>query len=111
VTNQNAPLPLKVSVSKTDSINGIIDLSWTKPYNLDSIKHSPPYKYIIKRGTGLNPELFDVIHTSGDLEDTVFTDSLLNTHLPYSYTIEFYDASGFYASSNQASTVNLSVTP
>jgi gliding motility-associated-like protein len=66
-------------VETTDTINGIINVAWTRPYDLDSSFFPPPYRYYLLRTTGANDTNFTPIHFADDLFDTTFTDTGLNT--------------------------------
>lgn len=113
VPNENAPIPVKVSVLKTDSLNGKIQISWEPPFDFDSAKYTPPYKYKIKRGNGIFPDSFSEIASLDGLMKLTFIDSLVNTYDPYAYTIEFLAGDPFtsFGSSDVASTVNLKLNP
>lgn len=92
------PVIKNVSVINTDAVNGSIYISWKKPDKLDTIFAYGPYKYKIYRAegiTGTNYLQIDSILTA-DLNDTVYTDNLINTQTKgYIYKIELYnDESG-----------------
>jgi len=91
---QGFPLITNVSVLQTDLTDGKVFLAWAKPRNLDTIPALGPYQYKIYRSEGLwgtQYTLIDTIQTA-DLNDTIYTDSLLNTlDFAYSYKIELYN--------------------
>lgn len=75
------PVIKHVSVTNTDQVNGSIYLEWQKP-DLDTIPFANgPYEYIISRAQGIAGTnfTFKTKLTRNDLDDTVFTDTPLNT--------------------------------
>jgi gliding motility-associated-like protein len=88
--------PVILQTSITDlNISGEVFLSWAKPLNLDTIPANGPYEYIIKR-SDLNARGENLVKidsfTTGNLDDTTYTDSPLNTlDYPYSYQIDLYN--------------------
>ncbi len=91
---QGTPVIINVSVLKTDPVEGKIFLSWAKPKHLDTIPAAGPYEYRIYRSPGIWGTDYTQIasFTTVDLNDTTFTDSLLNTaDFAYTYKIELYN--------------------
>jgi gliding motility-associated-like protein len=90
------PALISASVTKIDSINGTVFLSWIKPKDLDTIPAPGPYLYKIYKTdnfAGDNFKQIDSIETS-DLNDTTYTDKGFNTiSFPYNYKIELYNNS------------------
>lgn len=86
-----APVMTNVDVEVTDSINGEINVAWTRPYDLDTLFFPPPYRYYLMRATGINDSNFVPIHFADQLTDTTFTDLGINTRDSiYRYKIDFY---------------------
>ena len=74
-------------------------MAWARPEQLDTIPATGPYEYLIYRsddllGQSMTPGGF--IYTTSDLNDTVWTDTDVNTlTFPWSYRVELYnDAPG-----------------
>ncbi|KPK84325.1 MAG: hypothetical protein AMS27_10250 [Bacteroides sp. SM23_62_1] len=90
-------IPAMLNVSVTDaSQNGSIFLSWAKPEGLDTLEAYGPFEYRIYRSNdmlGNNLSEIDFFKT-GDLNDTTYLDTPLNTLLfPYAYKLELYNDS------------------
>lgn len=81
------------SVSVTDSQEGKIWLTWSKPDSIDTFFPSP-YHYQLYRGNNNQyPAL--LLATQVSLDDTTFMDEHLNTTIRgYNYRIEIVDATG-----------------
>jgi len=91
---QGTPVLLHVSVLKSDPAEGRIFVAWAKPTRLDTIPANGPYEYRIYRSDGIWGTGYALIHTftTGDLLDTTYTDTLLNTvDHPYTYKVELYN--------------------
>jgi gliding motility-associated-like protein len=88
------PVIRNVSIINTDAVNGSVYLAWKKPQRLDTLNAFGPYKYFIYSAegiTGTNYKLIKSIPTT-DLNDTVFTDTSVNTQTrAYIYKIELYN--------------------
>ena len=88
------PAVIQASVEKAAS-DGKILLTWAKPRELDTIPANGPYEYIFYRSDldAYGSNLMQIgSFTTGDLNDTTYVDSLLNTlAYPYSYKIELYN--------------------
>jgi gliding motility-associated-like protein len=88
---ENAPIITKVDVLNTDIFNGEIHIEWIPPREIDSSLTPPGYAYALYRGIGLNPSSYDSIAYFPNYQDTVFTDTGLNTEgQAYSYQVDFY---------------------
>ncbi|MFC6999213.1 T9SS type B sorting domain-containing protein [Rufibacter roseus] len=83
----------KVSVQQTSTTNGQIRVEWSKPGAIVTTL-TPPFQYRLLRTVGQSREpaaQFTEVFTSNDLNDTVFTDTNLNTEEnAYVYRIEMY---------------------
>lgn len=90
------PVITNVSINYTDVTNGSVYLAWAKPIEFDSINAPGPYKYLIYRSNDLWGNNLQLIDSLSGINDTLFTDTLLNTKdTPISYKVEFYnDESG-----------------
>ena len=112
---KDIPVITNVSINYTGIANGAAYIAWSKPTELDTIQAGGPFKYLIYRDntlTGSGLQLID--STKNNLNDTIYTDTLINTeNFPYSYRIDFYnDSTGkrFLIGSTQiASSVYLSI--
>jgi gliding motility-associated-like protein len=110
------PVITNVSVTSTDAVNGIMDIAWSKPSDLDQVQYPPPYEYRIFRATGISGNLFTYVNSTFDLNDTLFTDNSLNTVADgYRYRIDLYaTVSGsqqLVGSTEKASSIFLGISP
>lgn len=103
----DVPAITNVSVTETDDSNGEIFVRWTSPLEIDQALFPPPFTYELIRYSGFNSNSGRTLLTS--TQDTVFTDSGLNTlESPYNYQVRFYDAgNNLIDSSATASSVRL----
>lgn len=110
---KDVPILTNVSVNTTSSTNGSIYLAWSKPTEHDTILFPGPYRYVISRGT--NSSNLNVIDSTLTINDTLYTDTLLNTlQNQYYYRVDMYDLSSgrtFMGKSSVASSVFLNLTP
>ncbi|UTA68345.1 gliding motility-associated C-terminal domain-containing protein [Emticicia sp. 21SJ11W-3] len=111
---QKAPVITNVSVERTHSVNGVIQLKWTRPLNFDSTATKGPYAYKLYRATGISGGTFQLIATiptrvNKQTADTVYTDNGLNTEgSGYTYRVSFlYETDKVLAESQIASSVRL----
>jgi len=110
---QIAPYIVEVSVEETSRTNGSIDVTWTKPINLDTVLFPDPITYRLLRNEGLsnhsNPVQIPVVFNE---EDTTYTDTGLDTErLPYNYQVLIYSQGALIDTSSAASSVDLSLNP
>lgn len=83
------PVLTNADVEVTDTIDGVINVAWTRPYDLDTVLFPPPYRYELYRGTGGDGENFSLIETKDELTDTTFVDEGLNTRDSiYNYRVD-----------------------
>ena len=104
------PLFTRVDVDSTSSTDGIIELAWIPPPELDSSLFPPPYEYELFRAEDIDGNDFTSIASFGNLDDTSFTDEDLNTlDQGYNYRLDFlYGPNAERAgSANKASSVFL----
>ncbi|MBN2813161.1 MAG: gliding motility-associated C-terminal domain-containing protein, partial [Bacteroidales bacterium] len=88
------PSLLNTSVTTIDAISGSIFLSWAKPRNFDTVEAPGPYVFIIYRSEIPDPTGYVVIDSvlTADLNDTTYTDTLLNTvRYPYYYQVKMFN--------------------
>lgn len=86
------PTITNVSVLSTNETSGEIYVAWAKPTAIDIGTAPGPYQYILYRSTGYTGESLIEIQTFDNIDDTIFTDSGLDTkNNPYSYKVEFYN--------------------
>lgn len=78
-----------VSVNTTSVSNGSMYVAWSKPTEIDTVQAPGPYRYLIYRISGTAEMLIDSLP---DLNDTTYTDTLLNTlQNQYRYRIDLYN--------------------
>jgi gliding motility-associated-like protein len=68
-----------VSINHTGTTNGSIYIAWSKPTEIDTIQAPGPYKYLIARSRSDQPSQFVTVDSLSTLNDTIYTDTLLNT--------------------------------
>ncbi len=113
---RDLPVITNVSINATSAANGSIYVAWSKPTELDTTQTPGPYKYVLYRSADFNGSSFAVVDSFFNLNDTIFTDTLINTiSSPWSYKVEFYNltpGNTFKIGQSQvASSVFLSTAP
>jgi gliding motility-associated-like protein len=101
----------KVSVTKTDAVNGHIYLEWAKP---DTILSGGPFKYVISRAEGITGTDYQVIKSlpTLDFNDTTYLDTLINTSTrAYIYKVEISNNNVLIPDPSYASSLFLEVAP
>lgn len=112
IPGKERPIPLMVSVLRTDINTGKIQIKWSRPMGMASNPYPNGFAYILKRGDGLSPAQFVPVDTIFNIQDTLYIDSLLNTTIPYAYQIELTSIDFIPGiSSNHASSVHLTASP
>ena len=105
----------RVNVNTTDQVNGSIYVEWSKPTEHNTVQFPGPYRYLVYRGEQ-NTNNMLLIDSTASINDTSYTDTLLNTlDIEYYYRIDLYNltagAREFMGSSTVASSVYLNLTP
>jgi len=105
-----------VSVNTTSATNGSLYVAWSKPTEIDTIQAPGPYKYIVSRSRSDVPGQFTAIDSLTDLNDTILTDTLVNTEeYAFLYRIDLYNVTPgnrfLIGSSQIASSMFLTITP
>ncbi|MGB0881399.1 MAG: gliding motility-associated C-terminal domain-containing protein, partial [Vicingaceae bacterium] len=105
----------RVNVNTTDQNNGSIYVEWSKPTEHNTTQFPGPYRYLVYRGEQ-NTNNMVLIDSTASINDTSYTDTLLNTKdFEYYYRIDIYNLTGgvreFMGSSTVASSVYLNLTP
>jgi len=113
---KDVPVITNVSIRVTDPVNGSLYLAWSKPTEVDTIQAPGPYSYVITRARSDQPGQFTSIQTFNDLNDTIFTDTILNTeNHSFIYRIDFYNKTPgmefLIGSSQPAESMFLEITP
>ncbi|MGB0525733.1 MAG: gliding motility-associated C-terminal domain-containing protein [Flammeovirgaceae bacterium] len=108
-----APYPVEVSVQSTAQTIGSIQVTWTKPINVDEVTFPKPWTYQLARATGLTGTAGYVnLGQTFAEDDTTFLDTNLNTEdEAYNYRILFFSNGNLVDSSLTASSVRLAATP
>jgi gliding motility-associated-like protein len=89
---KDVPVITNVSVNTTNEITGSIYIAWSKPTELDTIQAPGPYMYVINRSTSNAPAQFAAIDSLFNLNDTIITDTLINTKIYFfRYKIDLYN--------------------
>src|SRR5262249_35734938 len=106
------PVITNVTVGTTDSQAGQVTVKWTPPFDIDKTQFPPPYTYVVMRADGVSGNINLKAAHPGQLTDTSFTDTGLNTAADvYNYRVLCYNNAGFIDSSSVASTVRLELKP
>lgn len=109
----DAPVITNVTIDITDTQAGQVTVKWTPPFDIDQTQFPPPYTYVVKRADGKNGSTNLTAAHPGQLTETSFVDTGLNTaNNVYNYRILCYDKKGgFVDTSSVASTVRLELRP
>lgn len=115
---RNVPILNKVSVIRTDSVNGADSVSWYKPLasEFDSDRFGPPYRYELSRSTSARGP-YETVYTSEEAQDyetldTVFFDEGLNTTFEqYFYRIHLLSGGDTTGRSRYAASIYLTSEP
>jgi gliding motility-associated-like protein len=111
---RDAPIITNVT---NDSLNleaGKAWVIWSKPTELDTLQYPGPYEYHVFRNNGLNWNNEEEIAVLNGLKDTTFFDDKVNLNTndqPYSYRIDLHYKEGYLNSSDDASSVFISLHP
>jgi len=110
---KDIPVITNVSVVSTDAANGSMYIAWSKPTELDTIQFPGPYQYKLFRSTGFNGDNPILVTTLNDLNDTIYTDTGINTlNNPYSYAVQLSNTvNGLIGTTQVASSVFLTIAP
>ncbi len=89
---KDVPVITNISVQKTGVADGRIYLAWSKPTELDPVQIPGPYKYLIYRSDDLSGTSFHLLDSLTSLNDTTFTNDLLNTsEHGLNYRVDLYN--------------------
>lgn len=89
---KDVPVITNISVQKTGVADGRIYLAWSKPTELDLVQIPGPYKYLIYRSDDLSGTSFHLLDSLTSLNDTTFTNDLLNTsEHGLNYRVDLYN--------------------
>ena len=112
VLKKDVPIITNVSILKTDNSDGIVDLKWLLPTEIDSSQYPGPYYYTISRSLN-DANHFVPIATLNDITETQFIDSTQNTvSHTFFYQINLYNNTTtpfLMGSSDMASSVFLNI--
>ncbi|MCL2131224.1 MAG: gliding motility-associated C-terminal domain-containing protein [Lentimicrobiaceae bacterium] len=88
---KDVPIITNVSILQTHHLNGMVELKWLLPTEIDSLQYQGPYYYTISRSLN-NISNFVPIATLNDITETQFIDSLQNTESnTFFYRINLYN--------------------
>ena len=81
-----------VSINYTSESLGSVYVAWSKPTEIDTVQAPGPYKYQVYRSVPGTPGLFMFIDSLNNLNDTVITDTMLNTKInQYKYLVDLWN--------------------
>lgn len=87
---KDLPVITNVSINATSVDNGSIFIAWSKPTELDFSQTPGPFIYRLFRSEGFTSSIKQQIAEFNDLNDTLFTDTGMNTRdTAWTYSIEF----------------------
>ncbi len=109
----DAPVITKVSIDVTDTQVGQITVKWRSPFEAKKTQFPPPYTFVVKRAEGFSGKINLTTANPGQLTDSTFVDTGLNTaQNVYNYRIFSYDKNGGYVDTSAvASSVRLELKP
>ena len=111
---RDAPVITNVT---NDSLNinaGKVWIEWSKPTELDTNEYTGPYEYHLFKNIGLNWDNEQEIAVLNSLDDTLYFDNNININeldKPVSYRVDLHYSQGYLNSSDNASSVFLSLHP
>lgn len=113
---KDVPIITNVSINYTDQVSGSAYIAWSKPTELDTTQAIGPYKYLISHSADLFGANLILIDSLSGLNDTTFTDTLINTAAnPWSCRIDLWnDTPGdryLIGSTHIASSVFINLVP
>jgi len=113
---KDVPVITNVSIVETHNTEGKAYVAWSRPDALNTTQYPGPYEYRIFRGRGFGAATFTQAGTLTNLNDTTFTDSLINTvNYAWIYYIELWDFSQsnpiFIGSTVKATSVHINIFP
>ncbi len=89
----DAPVITNVTIDNTSTTDGQITVKWRSPFDVDKVQFPPPYKYEVLRAQGFTSTLQILKPHPGQLTDSTFVDTGLNTEeTVYNYRIVAFDA-------------------
>ncbi len=89
---RDLPVITNVSVNTTEESTGSIYTAWSKPTEIDTVQAPGPYRYVLLRSRSDLPGSYIAIDSSDNLNDTLFTDTLLNTRdYGFRYKIDLWN--------------------
>ena len=87
---KDLPVITNVSINSTSVDNGSIFIAWSKPTEIDFLQTPGPFIYRLFRSEGFTNTIKQQIAEFNNLNDTLFTDSGMNTRdTAWTYSIEF----------------------
>jgi len=113
---KDVPIITNVSVNTTSPNFGSMYIAWSKPTEHDVTQYPGPYRYLIYRGEK-NTSNMVLVDSTATINDTTFTDTLLNTQdFIYYYRVDIYSVPNsstrdLMGKSTIASSVYLQLSP
>lgn len=90
--NKDVAVITNVSIKTTSENTGSIYIAWSRPTEIDTIQAPGPYKYVVARSRSDLPAQYVLIDSLTSLNDTIITDTLLNTQsFEFNYRIDLYN--------------------
>lgn len=113
---RDVPVLTNVSINTTDVATGSVYIAWSKPTEIDTLQAPGPYKYKLLRSRSDLPASFTAIDSTENLNDTLYTDTLLNTRdYGFIYRVDLYNITPgnrfLIGSSQPASSMFLTISP
>lgn len=112
---RDVPIITNVSNDSLDLIQGIVNLVWSKPIELDTIQYPGPYNYLLYRNDGILWDAPLLIKTFNHLNDTIYYDAAVNLNtsgMPFNYQVDLESETvGYIGSSSKAASLFLRTEP
>ncbi|MEI7982412.1 MAG: hypothetical protein WCI71_12225, partial [Bacteroidota bacterium] len=113
---KNVAVITNVSINTTSESTGSVFIAWSKPTEIDTLQAPGPYQYIVARSRSDTPTEYIRIDSLNTLDDTLYTDNLLNTlQFGFRYRIDLYNLTPgkrfLIGSSQPASSMYLTISP
>jgi len=88
---KDVPIITNVSVNNTSPTNGSMYVAWSKPTEFDLVLYPGPYRYLIYRSQQ-SSSAFTLIDSTATINDTIYTDTLINTqNFQFYYRVDMYN--------------------
>ncbi len=88
---KGVPIMIKVSVLKTEKVNGEVHLQWIKPIDFDQITNPGPYRYTIFPSNDLTGSSYTNPFYVNGIDNTTYTDIFNTVETPRIYKMGLFN--------------------